>query len=42
MWDIDGIKVKTKGEAMGMRLRRSVMNLQMKVGVVTYLEERGK
>ena len=42
MWDVDGIKVKTKGEVMGMRLRRSVMDLQMKVRVVTYSDEHGK
>ena len=42
MWDVDEIKAKTKGEAMGMRLKRSVMDLEMEVRVVTYSEERGK
>ena len=42
VWDVDGIKVKTKGEAMGKQLKRSVMDLEMEVRVVTYLEEHGK
>ena len=42
MWDVDGIRAKTKGEVMEMQLRRLVMDLQMKVGVVTHLEECGK